>query len=199
MTRDTESSILDAAAELFAERGYAATTTRAIAERAGVNEVTLFRRFESKAGVLRALSQRWRETMAAAVVPSLPDPADTHKTLEALARMEVQGAVRTGGLAMRLAFDARTVPEVAEIMGGGPAANLEGLTEYLASRQAAGDLRSDIDPRIMAEAFFNVTSTMVMARQLLGHSGNPEELAADETASQLVELFWSGVKSGSKP
>ena len=33
-----------------------ASTTSAIAEEAGVNEVTLFRRFESKAGILRALA-----------------------------------------------------------------------------------------------------------------------------------------------
>ena len=198
MARDTENAILDAAAELFAERGYASTTTRAIAERAGVNEVTLFRRFENKAGVLRAISERWSETMAAAVVPKLPDPADTRGTLEALARMEVEGAVRAGGLAMRLAFDARTVPEVAQITGGGPGANLEGLTEYLASRQEAGDLRQDIDARIMAEAFFNITSTMVMARQLLGHSGRPEELASDDTIAQLVELFWNGVRGERK-
>ena len=177
MTRDTETDILNASAELFAERGYAATTTRAIAERAGVNEVTLFRRFESKAGVLRALGERWAQTMAGVVVPSMPDPSDTHATIATLARMEIEGAVRDGGVAMRLAFDARTVPEVAELMDGGPGANLDGLAEYLASRQQAGDLRSDIDARLMAEAFFNITSTMVMARQLLGHSGSPEELA----------------------
>ncbi len=128
----------------------------------------------------------------------MPDPSDTHATLATLARMEIEGAVRDGGVAMRLAFDARTVPEVAEVMGGGPAANLEGLAEYLASRQQAGDLRGDIDARLMAEAFFNVTSTMVMARQLLGHSGSPEELATDETASQLVELFWNGVRGSER-
>ncbi len=38
---DTETKILAAAAELIAERGYVATTTSSIAERAGVNEVTL--------------------------------------------------------------------------------------------------------------------------------------------------------------
>jgi len=51
VSNDTETKILTAAAELFSERGYAGTTTRAIAGRAGVNEVTLFRRFENKAGV----------------------------------------------------------------------------------------------------------------------------------------------------
>lgn len=195
MTTDTETRILTAASELFADRGYANTTTRAIAERAGVNEVTVFRRFENKAGVLRALGERWAQTMAGVVVPQLPDPSDTRGTLAALARMEIDGAIRDGGVAMRLAFDAKAVPEVAEIIGAGPGANFDGLAEYLASRQAAGDLRSDIDPHLMAEAFFNVTSTMVMARHLLGHQGPAEELGSEETVGQLVELFWRGVRS----
>jgi len=195
VSNDTETKILAAATELFSERGYAGTTTRAIANRAGVNEVTLFRRFENKAGVLRALGARWAETMAGVAVPRLPDPADTRETLGVLARMEIDSAIRDGGVAMRLAFDAQTVPEVAEIVGEGPSANFDGLAEYLSARQEAGDLRADLDPRLMAEAFFNLTSTMVMARHLLGHAGPAEELGTDETVEQLVELFWRGVRS----
>lgn len=41
--------ILDAARELFSERGYAGTPTREIAARANVSEVLLFRHFKSKA------------------------------------------------------------------------------------------------------------------------------------------------------
>src|SRR5437867_11834161 len=40
--------ILRAATELYAETGFRGTTTRQIAQRAGVNEVTLFRQFGSK-------------------------------------------------------------------------------------------------------------------------------------------------------
>lgn len=43
--------LLDAAKELFAESGYARTTTRMIAERAGVAEALLFRNFGSKAAL----------------------------------------------------------------------------------------------------------------------------------------------------
>ena len=39
---------------LFAERGYVATTTLEIAKRAGVNEVTLFRRYKNKANLISA-------------------------------------------------------------------------------------------------------------------------------------------------
>lgn len=45
---DTRDKILEAALELFSQNGYHATTTRKIAELAEVNEVTLFRQFNSK-------------------------------------------------------------------------------------------------------------------------------------------------------
>ncbi len=43
--------IIDSARELFGERGYAATTTRAIADRAGVTEPLIFRNFGGKAAL----------------------------------------------------------------------------------------------------------------------------------------------------
>jgi AcrR family transcriptional regulator len=45
--------ILDAALQLFSEKGYEGTTTREISERAGVNEVTIFRHFGSKEALFR--------------------------------------------------------------------------------------------------------------------------------------------------
>lgn len=44
--------ILRAATELYAETGFRGTTTRQIAQRAGVNEVTVFRHFGSKTALL---------------------------------------------------------------------------------------------------------------------------------------------------
>lgn len=44
--------ILEAAAQVYSETGFRGATTRRIAERAGVNEVTLFRHFGSKTRLL---------------------------------------------------------------------------------------------------------------------------------------------------
>lgn len=49
-----ERLILDAARDLFAAQGYAGTTTREVASRAGVHEPLLYRRYGSKAGLYRA-------------------------------------------------------------------------------------------------------------------------------------------------
>ena len=189
---DTAERILDAAAELFATHGYAATTTRAIAERAGVNEVTLFRRFENKRGVLHALAERMARRQAGRAAASAPPTDDVRATLLGFARMEIAGALEEGGLAIRLAFDAQSVPEIAELLGEGIPSNLEALAAYMAEHQAAGRLRGDIDPHVMAEAFFGLTSGYVMYRRVMGAGDLPADVHTDMGIEQLFDLFWSG-------
>ena len=48
MTDETEQKFLDAALELFAKKGYTGATAIAIADKAGFNEKTLFRKFKTK-------------------------------------------------------------------------------------------------------------------------------------------------------
>lgn len=189
----TTDRVIAAANDLFAERGYANTTTRAIAEKAGVNEVTLFRRFGSKAGILRAWAEDAAADMAGFAIAEVKEPQDLRSTLDALAQLEVRSALTRGGAAMRLAFDAATVPEVAEVLGDGPRANLTGLAGFLRERQVAGELRDDIDPHVMAEAFFSLTSSVVMIRTVLVPDGQPYDLSPEAVVSQLVDLFLSGV------
>src|SRR4051812_48819491 len=50
--QETEAKILDAAAALFAERGYVATSLAAVAERAGVNARTVYKVFGTKVRLL---------------------------------------------------------------------------------------------------------------------------------------------------
>src|SRR5438552_2616505 len=49
---DLRARILKAASDLYGETGFRGTTTRQIAQRAGVNEVTLFRQFGTKTALL---------------------------------------------------------------------------------------------------------------------------------------------------
>ncbi|GAA4350749.1 TetR/AcrR family transcriptional regulator [Microbacterium rhizosphaerae] len=56
--RDPREEILDAAAALFVENGYAATTTRAIAERTGIRQASLYYHFAGKEEILAALLEQ---------------------------------------------------------------------------------------------------------------------------------------------
>ncbi|MFF2329190.1 MULTISPECIES: TetR/AcrR family transcriptional regulator [unclassified Streptomyces] len=62
----TRRRLLEAARDLFAERGYEGTTVRSIAERAGANQALLFRYFGSKQGLLtEVMAQGGREQVRA--------------------------------------------------------------------------------------------------------------------------------------
>ena len=54
----TRWKLLDASAELLAERGYSRLTTAAVAERAGVAHGTLFKHFSNKSALMAATTER---------------------------------------------------------------------------------------------------------------------------------------------
>lgn len=60
---DARTRLLEAALALFGEKGYAATSTREIADKAGANEVTLFRHFGSKNALFREVLQHYSPTV----------------------------------------------------------------------------------------------------------------------------------------
>src|ERR1700688_155868 len=61
----TRERLLDAATETLNRRGIQGATTREIARRAGVHEVTLFRHFKSKEQLLRVILKRGLAAKAA--------------------------------------------------------------------------------------------------------------------------------------
>lgn len=71
-------SLLDVTARLYAEHGWRGTTTRRIAEAAGVNEVTVFRQFGSKETLLLEAIQHASQSTRAAL-PRVP--AHPHREL----------------------------------------------------------------------------------------------------------------------
>ena len=68
-TRDT---LLEETARLYAEHGWRGTTTRRIAEAAGVNEVTIFRQFGSKEALLVQAIQQAAKDSDVHWLPELP-------------------------------------------------------------------------------------------------------------------------------
>ena len=83
MTNDVREKIITAAMRAYAESGFQGATTRRVAEIAGVNEVTIFRNFGSKAALMdEAL---FRRVAALKIVdPPLPAvPADPAEELTA--------------------------------------------------------------------------------------------------------------------
>src|ERR1700751_4908457 len=74
-------AILDAAYDLFLDRGIAATPMDLVAERAGVSKMTVYANFQDKPALLAAVFERTIKTMR---LPDLPVGSNLNLSLERL-------------------------------------------------------------------------------------------------------------------
>ncbi|GAA2344334.1 TetR/AcrR family transcriptional regulator [Streptomyces violaceusniger] len=107
-------AILDAARGLFAERGYARTPIRLIAQEAGVAPQTIYAHFGSKAGVLTGLVDLLDDE---AGIPDLMTASegmtDSGELLGMLAKASRQVRERCGDIVTILASGAAVDPDIA--------------------------------------------------------------------------------------
>jgi AcrR family transcriptional regulator len=186
---ETRQRILRAAAQVFAEAGYARATTRALAAAAGVNEVTLFRHFGNK------------QNLFAAVIEQFGGPAVTI-ALEAQLTGEYRQDLLTIGTrllqlllerkdALRLMLcEATHFPEVQEVMVQNPRQIRLMLAEYLRQQIERGQVRP-LHPEAMAQAFLGMFFSYAIAAGLLEDSLEPE-LSTEDLLAQFVDIFVMG-------
>lgn len=119
-TAQTRTRILKAATEVFATAGIAGATTREIARIAGVNEVTLFRHFQSKEQLLGAVVENVTALQAEALAHQDECTGELHIDLlhygwlynnmleehEALVRMFIGEAKRHPSAALQVLLEA---------------------------------------------------------------------------------------------
>lgn len=74
-TRERASSILQAAATVFAERGYDGSTVDDVAAEAGVSKLIVYRHFNSKRELYLAILEQLRERLAEVRPPASPPSA----------------------------------------------------------------------------------------------------------------------------
>lgn len=84
---ETAAAILEAADELFGERGYDAVSIRDVTERAGVQKALVFYYFRSKEGLFQQVLERYyaahRAALEAAAPPGLPLRERLHAVVDA--------------------------------------------------------------------------------------------------------------------
>jgi AcrR family transcriptional regulator len=91
--KSTKARLIEAALDLFAERGVTETTTKAVAERAQVNEVTLFRNFGNKYRLLLAVIQD--SAVFAKLVHALVEQANAKDNVAEFLQEYAQESLRT--------------------------------------------------------------------------------------------------------
>jgi AcrR family transcriptional regulator len=121
--------LLDAAARVYGEYGFRGATTRRIADEAGVNEVTLFRLFGSKAALIEeALREHVPRPPQAVALPE--QPGDPHGELTDWCARQLT-ELRTHRSVIRKAMaEMEEHPEVGPCVGEGTTCAFTDLRSY---------------------------------------------------------------------
>jgi AcrR family transcriptional regulator len=132
----TRQRLIKSAFQLFVSQGVTATTTRQIAELAGVNEVTLFRQFNNKHGLLQAVLED--TTMLTQLGEILGQQANASpnlaEALKAYASLQLQALEQAPELVRSLIGESgQYSPETVKALGQGLAQVNDYTTQYLAT------------------------------------------------------------------
>ena len=187
---ETSQKIIDAAMTLIRDQGYVATTTKDIARTAGVNECTLFRRFQNKKDiVMQGIAQeKWRANVTPEIFREVQWElrADLEMFLAAYMERITPDFVRLsiGLRASQLYGD--TAPLIMQI----PQAFLASLTEYLEEMGKRGKI-APADFESMAMVIFSSTFGFTFLKA----SFNQEltKLEQKEYIKKSVDLFIRGI------
>jgi TetR/AcrR family transcriptional regulator len=197
-----EAAILQAATQLFGEKGYDATRTAEIAAAAGVTERTLFSYFPSKEKLYRRVM--FPALLAAAVPRALMDTGELFGT-EAESFRQWHRRV----LDLRVAAACTAAPQfrllVAALMSDEALRRkviqiwqenvLEPLVGTIRRYQKRGQLRSDVRPEVLARAIISANLGYIFARALLAPEADWDDAREIEAT---VDMLARGVAASRK-
>jgi AcrR family transcriptional regulator len=149
--RLTRNAVVEAARDLFIERGYTGTTIEGVAERAGVSRKTVFTTVGGKAALLR-VAWDWvlagdDQPIAMADRPALRevlDQTDRKLLVASWARSVCEIAARLAPLYEVLRMAAQTDPDVAEVHATSERNRLGGARSFVQHLDEVGGLRPDL-------------------------------------------------------
>lgn len=150
-----QAHIAQVAMALFAEHGFTATSTRKVAQAAGVSEGLIFHHFGSKIGLLVGAARRAQvlsDYVAAALVSQPHAPVETQLRQIASAFTAFLRADRLEARLFRvLMSEASTNPELYALQQERTGTVIAALSTYLQSRVETGELRPDLVPEAAAQ------------------------------------------------
>ena len=187
--QSTRERLLDAAAELFSKNGYAATSTRAIADILGIRKASIYYHIENKEDLLYAICKSSLERISSDVAAALEKVKDEDplERVRALIRAHLENLVH-GQIAHSVAvgeMHALSGARLKEVIALRDA--YQGLVRsVLVDARKAGVLRTDISAKYLCLILLGLLNRV----ELWYRSSGP--LAPDQLAHVFATIFLTG-------
>jgi AcrR family transcriptional regulator len=186
---ETRQRIIDAAVEVGGKLGYARATTKAIAEAAGVNEVTLFRHFGTKENLFSAAIERYG---GPAMVPAIEArfTGDYPQDMTMLGNLLMDVFLERGEMMRLLLCESVHIPEVKPVLARNPRELRKMLARYLQSQMEKGIVKEQ-HPEALAQAFMGMFFSYTISLYMLDEDIHPK-IEQSELVSLFVNTFIAG-------
>ncbi len=193
--KDRKDQIAKIAAGLFSQKGFSGTTTKEIAESAGVSEAIIFRHFATKEALYSAILDLKVKQSIAQTKGRLVEAArrkDDQAFFGFLA-LQILEFYRDDPTFMKLLlFSALEGHELSEMFFNSTARDFKNLvSRYIKQRIADGAFRK-VDARLSARAFVGMVLYQAQIRVL--YKTDDIKLSERQLADRFVEMFLSGVR-----
>lgn len=180
---DNREKLLVAAGRVYAEVGFRGATTRRIAEEAGVNEVTLFRLFGSKAQLL-AEAVTCQDPMGHVTLPD--EPRDPEAELTAWCEGHARALRENRWMIRQTMADLDEHPEMGPHLCRGQTPHFNELAQYADRLVVRHSSRGDVDVLTACSVLFSAIFSDAMGRDVVpGVFPQPEHTAS----ARYVRVF----------
>jgi AcrR family transcriptional regulator len=188
--------VLDAAATVFADKGYAGASTRDIADLLKVRQASLYYYFPSKEAALAAICELGVRDFIANLDAIIRDPASS-----ASEKLRSAIANHLSPLRSRPAADyIRVFVAHRHELPPGPRQTIAALgrtyhrlvEQLFVDGIASGQLRSDLPPNLAALAFLGLCNSVIANRSM------PKSSTIDVIIEEYARIIVGGVAKGSK-
>ncbi|MBD2092346.1 TetR/AcrR family transcriptional regulator [Microcoleus sp. FACHB-1515] len=188
---ETQTRILQAAQRLFARRGFDGTTTRDLAQAAGVAEGTLFRHFENKKAILVAVAtQGWVEILTD-LLTELSEMG-SYKAIAQVMRRRMLNLHQNADMLRVCFMEAQFHPDLREQIQSDVIAKMTDVAEAFFQTAMDKGIYRKTNPRIVAQVFLGMFTVAGFSRDtVMAEGSSPQEM--QEMAEGLADIFLNGV------
>jgi AcrR family transcriptional regulator len=187
----TKQRLLDATLKLISEKGYLGSTTREIAQEAGVTELTLFRHFGTKEKLFEALLRT--HTFLPRLKELLPelDGLSYGDSLRLIATRFLLSLKERKSLVKIMYSEVTTYPEKIKKLYNKFADDLRlTLASYFRGLQKKGLLRT-VSPELAAQLFLGMLLSYFRSEEIMREGGMKKQ-TMEKHIKEFVDIFMFG-------
>jgi AcrR family transcriptional regulator len=179
--------ILAAAAHVFAQHGFRGSTTRRIADTAGVNEITLFRQFGSKEELIRQAMHYCSQFVGFAPLPDVA--VDPEKELTAWSESFISYLRLQSSMIRKTMSEIEERPEMSAMASSVPRQASADLCRYLTGLKRQGFITEKFDAKTAAAMLMGSIFADAVGRGMMPDVYPPADKAAQMYTRLLLRAL----------